>query len=91
VERQPGPASWGDERGRAICPLPSAAPAAKADRICGPGQANDATRQICAPYLPANPPPGYPQPCQNGFYDPAHGICTDYPPPIHRRFTLSGD
>ena len=56
------------------------APSGHADPTCGPGNWYDPTHQICAPYMPSNPQPGYPQTCSGGYYDPLHGVCAPYPP-----------
>lgn len=48
----------------------------------------DPTHQVCQPYPPANPQPGYGQFCGDGnYYDPAHQVCQPnppaYPPPMY--------
>lgn len=54
--------------------------AAHADPYCGDGSYYDPLHQICAPYMPSKPQPGYPQTCSGGWYDPSHDICQPYPP-----------
>ena len=56
------------------------APPGHGDPTCGPGNLYDPTHQVCAPYMPSNPQPGYPQTCSGGYYDPLHGVCAPYPP-----------
>lgn len=61
---------------------------------CGPGNFYDPGHQICAPYAPSVPQPGYPgfggdQACGgSGHYDPTHGVCgPGYPsvlPPFYQ-------
>jgi hypothetical protein len=62
---------------------------------CGGNGYYDPQHQVCQPYLPANPQPGYDQTCSGGYYHPAHGVCAPYepayPPPFyHRRDNASG-
>lgn len=62
---------------------------------CGGNGYYDPVHQICQPYLPASPQPGYDQTCSGGYYDPAHGVCAPYepayPPPFyHRHDNASG-
>lgn len=59
---------------------------------CGGNGYYDPNHQICQPYPPPNPPPGYDQICSGGFYDPLHKVCAPYEPPYpptyyHRRYT----
>lgn len=58
---------------------------------CGSGEHYDPVQQICQPYYPSDPQPGYPgfgshEDC--GYFDPEHGVCAPYapatPPPFYQ-------
>lgn len=57
--------------------------------MCGDGNGfYDPVHQVCQPYMPSDPQPGYGQFCPDGNqYDPMHGVCAPYgpayPPPMY--------
>ncbi len=61
-----------------------------ASYACDPGSYYDPSHQICQPYVPANPQPGYPQTCSGGYYDPEHTSARGTRLRTHRRFTPTG-